>query len=118
MSTLPALKLKDIDITVDDIKRYVAPNATDKELFVFMSTCRSYGLNPMKREVYFVKYGSSPGQTIVGYESYIKRAERTGLLDGWEVKISKDELGDKAVLSIWRKDRTRPFTWEVYRDEF
>ena len=112
------LQLKDLSITSEDIKRYIAPNASDKELYVFLNTCKSYGLNPMKREVYFVKYGQSPGQTIVGYESYIKRAERTGLLDGWEVKISKDELGDKAVLSIWRKDRSRPFVWEVYRDEF
>ncbi len=85
----------------------------------FMNTAKAYGLNPMKREIHFIKYGNGPAQTIVGYESYIKRAERTGKLDGWRVWI--DDFGspaERAIIEIKRKDFSSPFTWEVYRKEF
>jgi phage recombination protein Bet len=105
-------------LNVEDVKKYIAPNATDKELHFFLEVARSYGLNPFKREVYFVKYGTSPGTTICGYEMYIKRAEASGQLDGWGVELGKDELGEKAVITIHRKDHSKPFVWAVYRKEF
>jgi len=108
----------EVNVGIEDVKKYIAPNATDKELYMFMNIAKSYGLNPFKREVHFCKYGNSPGQVIVGYETYIKRAERTGQLDGWSVWTEKDGLGEKAVIEIHRKDRSRPFRWEVYREEF
>jgi phage recombination protein Bet len=112
-------KREEFTISMDDVKKYVAPGATDKELFVFMGVAKSYGLNPLKREIHFVKYGQNPGQVIVGYESYIKRAERTTLLDGWKVWIA--DIGkpeERAIIEIRRKDFSQPFTWEVYRKEF
>jgi phage recombination protein Bet len=108
----------EVNIGIEDVKKYIAPNATDKELYMFMNIARSYGLNPFKREVHFCKYGNSPGQVIVGYETYIKRAERTGKLEGWSVWCTKDDIGEKAVIEIHRKDRKYPFRWEVYRREF
>lgn len=108
----------EVQLNTDDVKKYIAPDATDKELYLFMNIARSYGLNPFKREIHFAKYGNSPGQIIVGYETYIKRAERTGLLDGWSVWFEKDQVGEKAVIEIHRKDRNKPFKWEVYRQEF
>jgi len=110
--------LPQVELNVEDVKKYICPGATDKELFLFMNIAKSYGLNPFKREIHFVKYGQNQGQTIVGYESFIKRAERTGKLDGWEVELGKDELGDKAIITIYRKDRKNPFKWTVYRTEF
>ena len=107
------------EISVADVKRYIAPNATDKELFMFMGISRSYGLNPMKREIHFVKYGNSAASIIVGYETYLKRAERTGKLDGWKCWI--EDMGkptERAIIEIKRKDQSMPIVWEVYRKEF
>ncbi len=104
----------EVELKLEDVKKYIAPNATDKELFMFMGIAKSYGLNPWKREIHFIKYGNSPGQTVVGYETYIKRAERTGLLDGWECTSD----GKKAFVIIYRKDRSKPFKWEVDFAEF
>jgi hypothetical protein len=101
-------------ISIADVKKYIAPNATDKELFMFMGICKSYGLNPLKREIHFVKYGNVAASIIVGYEIYLKRAERTGKLDGWKCWIE----GDKAVIEIKRKDQSIPIRWEVDRKEF
>jgi len=113
MENLPEVKER-IEVSMADIKKYIAPNATDKELFMFMGIAKSYGLNPLKREIHFVKYGSAPASIIVGYEIYLKRAERTGKLDGWKCWID----GDKAVIEIKRKDQSIPIKWEVDRKEF
>lgn len=113
-----AVNAPQIMLSESDVKKYIAPTATDKELFLFMGIARSYGLNPFKREIYFLKYGGKDAAIIVGYESYIKRAERTGLLDGWEVSLATDDMGEKAIITIYRKDRSKPFIWTVYRKEF
>lgn len=107
-------KVAETVLSIEDVKRFIAPNATDKELYMFMGIAKSYNLNPFKREIHFIKYGSSPGQTVVGYETYIKRAEKTGFLDGWE--CTTDEK--KAYVTIYRKDRAKPFKWEVDFSEF
>jgi phage recombination protein Bet len=118
METAIAVK-EQMEISVADVKKYIAPNATDKELFMFMGVARSYGLNPLKREIHFVKYGSGAASIIVGYETYLKRAERTGKLDGWKCWI--EDVGkptERAIIEIKRKDQSMPITWEVYRKEF
>ena len=112
----------EFELKEEDIKKYIAPGASDKELFMFMGIARSYGLNPMKREIHFVKrkwkddQGTwhERGDVVVGYEVYIKRAERLGLIDGWECTSD----GKKAFVTIYRKDRSKPFKWEVDRAEF
>jgi phage recombination protein Bet len=105
-----------VAITPDLIKRYICPNATDQELFLAASIAKSYGLNPFKREIHIIKYGSAPAQVVVGYEVYLKRAERTGNLNGWKVSVSEDK--QTADITIHRKDWDKPFEWTVYRSEF
>lgn len=101
-------------VSLADVKKYIAPKATDKELFMFMGICKAYGLNPMKREIHFIKYGESAASIVVGYETYLKRAEKTGKLDGWEVETN----GKTATIKIRRKDWKEPFIWTVEKSEF
>jgi len=103
-------------LTREDIKKYICPTADDKEIFMFLGICKSFGLNPMKREVHLIKYGNSPASIVTGYEVYLKRAERTQKLNGWGVEVSKD--GESATVTIHRKDWQQPFTWTAYRKEF
>jgi len=104
----------------NDIKEHYASNATDTEFALYLDTCKANALDPRKRECYFVKYGEKKGQIITGYQVYIKRAERTGLLDGWSVtKLVDDKgklIGAKCVIN--RKDWNHPFEWEIDWDEF
>lgn len=83
----------------------------------FIDICCAYGLNPIKKEVYGVLY-SDKFNLIVGYESYIKRAERSGRLNGWGVEIIGNGNEMKAVITINRKDWDKPFIHEVYFDEY
>lgn len=117
--TETALAIKeDFKITAEDLRKYIAPTANEKEFGLLMGICKSFNLNPFKREVHFVKYGDKAASIIVGYEIYLKRAERTGKLDGWKCWIEKDDIGEKAVIEIKRKDQSTPIRWEVYRKEF
>lgn len=83
----------------------------------FIDICSAFGLNPIKKEVYGVPYGDK-FSIIVGYESYIKRAERSERLNGWKVEIVGSGDNMKAVITINRKDWDSPFVHEVYFEEY
>ena len=93
---------------------------TDQEKKQFIQIATSFQLNPFKREIYCVPYGSGQYRSLsilVGYEVYLKRAERTGLLDGWRAWIDGTGEDGKAIVEIWRKDWSKPFIHEVFWKE-
>ena len=92
---------------------------TKGEKDTYIQICKAYNLNPFKREIHVSKFNNVMS-IITGYETYIKRAERSGLLDGWEVR-TEGTVKDgtlKAIITIYRKDRSRPFNWEVNYSEY
>jgi recombinational DNA repair protein RecT len=71
---------------IERVKNYLrsmnlAQNLTQAEVTQFIEIAQGFGLNPFKREIYASKYGNN-FSVIVGYETYIKRAERSGRLSG------------------------------------
>ena len=111
-SDLPALK-----ITKDDIRKHFCALATEQEVMMALAIVKSLNLNPFLREVHFVKYDQkSKMSIIVGYEVYLKRAERSGKLNGWSAGINTAE--NYAWVKIHRKDWTEPFEWQVNLNEF
>ena len=95
----------------------LANKLTEKETTQFIQIAKAYNLNPFKREIYGVKYGDN-FSIIVGYESYIKRAERSGQLDGYNVITQGEGQSLKAICTIYRKDWAKPFIHEVYFVEY
>jgi len=89
----------------------------DSQLTQFKTLCREFGLNPFKREIYGIPYNDK-FNIIVGYEVYIKRANRTGLLDGMERGTTGSGNELKAWIKIYRKDWSRPFYHEVDYSEY
>jgi phage recombination protein Bet len=99
-------------------------NLNSNEFQQFVEIAQSFGLNPFKREIYASKYGDQ-FSVIVGFETYIKRAERSGLLSGWHVEtfgtvdwknIENSTL--MARIKIHRKDFEHPFIHDVYFIEY
>ena len=90
----------------------------------FLEICRAYQLNPFKREIYGIQgWDSEKGDIltiIVGYEVYLKRAERTGKLDGYEKTADFDKAGNliSCTVTVYRKDWTHPYKHTVYFKEF
>lgn len=90
---------------------------SDNEKSQFVDMCAAFGLNPIKREIYGIKYGSN-FNLIVGYETYIKRAERSGKLSGWRAWVEGNGQNLVAKIEIHRKDWQYPFQHEVYFEEY
>jgi hypothetical protein len=104
-----------VTLQIDEIRKFIAPTATEQEFWLFINTARSLNLNPIKRELYFVKYGDK-ASIITGYEVYIKRANLSKLLEWWKVEIQKPSTDFKTWIGVFtakRKDWTQEFTWEV-----
>jgi len=107
-------------MSMEDVKKYFCPEASEKELYMFLNICKSFQLNPFKREVYLVKYGKAPATILVGYETYLKRAERSGKYNGmkaWTTGEAKD-FTLKGHVEVYRKDWEKPLSHEVDYDEY
>lgn len=118
-------------VTKEKIQEYLtAFNMTSlskEEQMQFIEIASAYQLNPFKREIYCVPYMKNVKneQTdkwekqralsiITGYEVYLKRAERTGKLDGWKCETKGSGNDMIAIATIHRKDWKNPFQHEVY----
>ncbi len=104
------------------IERYVfghlPPEVSEGEKQFLLNFALNLGLNPWKGEIYFIPFKTKDGtkvQKVVSYLVYVQRAEKTGLLNGWEVELSQDTK--TATCIIYRKDWDRPFKWTVHLNE-
>lgn len=124
-------------LTIQDIRTYLCPKATESEAYMFFQLCVNRGLNPFLKEAYLVKYGDSAATMIVGKDAFTRKAEESGMLDGYEagiiVKTAADPttieervgtiLYEKEVLlggwaRIYRKDMSKPFEVKVGLNEY
>lgn len=106
---------------VDLIKRTVAKGATDDELKLFLYRCRNLELDPLKPgQIYFIKYGTSPGTVVVGIDGFRARAARTGRLSGIKRGALYDVNGKLvgAWAEVYRNDWQHPAREEVPLSEY
>jgi phage recombination protein Bet len=93
---------------------------SETEIQQFIQTALAGNLDPFKREIYIAAYGEGVNRKVsilTGYQVYLKRAERTGKLDGWHARIDGNGSQMKAVVEIFRKDWSHSFIHEVYWEE-
>jgi phage recombination protein Bet len=103
------------------IKAKFAPNATESEFKLLMYMSKKFGLDPLLKEIWLVKFGDSPAQIYAGRDGYLKVAHRSGQFDGMKTTIFWSEDGKKvtkATCMVWRKDTSHPFESEVYFSEY
>lgn len=97
----------------------VAKGATPAEFQMFLEFCRSTGLNPYKREIWFIK--TSQGvQMMTGINGFLSIANAHPQYDGMQVSIQEGDDGKliSATAVVWRKDRKYPSTATVYFNEY
>lgn len=98
---------------------------SDEEIKKAVYLAKYYGLDPLKREVYFVPFRirlpdgteRQTVQLVVSYLEYIKRAEKTGDLNGWQVTVNGEGDDAVATVTIYRKSWEYPFVWTVHCKE-
>ncbi len=127
---------------LEHIKKVVAPDATADEFKTFMYLCSAYNLDPLKKEIYFIKYGGR-SSIITSRDGYLKIANSSEHFDGIEsdvvyhgdVLTKRDDgslhiaygqehlLFDKSKLTgafcnVFRKDRAKATTIFVSIKEY
>ena len=79
-----SLAMQDVDFTpgqIATIKETVANGASDNELKLFLYQCSRTGLDPLSRQIHFIKRGGKA--TIqTGIDGFRAIAERTGKYAG------------------------------------
>ena len=139
MKTKSTILIKD---DLDHIKKTAAFGATDDEFKTFMYLCKMYNLDPLKKEIYFIKYGGR-STIITCRDGYLKIANLDQNFDGIEsdvvyqgdvltkrddgslhIAYGQDHLTfDKSKLtgafcSVFRKDRAKATTVFVSIKEY
>ncbi len=127
---------------LDHIRKTAAYGATDDEFKTFMYLCSMYNLDPLKKEIYFIKYGGR-ATIITSRDGYLKIANLNDDFDGIEsdvvyqgdVLTKRDDgslhiaygaehlVFDKSKLSgaycsVFRKDRAKATTVFVSIKEY
>jgi len=105
-----------IEISTEDIRKYIASDLNEKEFFMFIQTAKTYGLNPFKREIYAVKYGNT-FSVITGYHVYLQKVDNAQILEYWDCIVEKPDPKNIdtwiGVFTAKRTDWTMEFTWKV-----
>ncbi|MBQ4447401.1 MAG: phage recombination protein Bet [Clostridia bacterium] len=68
-----------VELDANTVKQYLVKGngeVSDQEVMLFLKLCEAQKLNPfVTGEVYLIKFGSQPAQTVVGYDTYKRRAD-------------------------------------------
>ena len=83
---------------VELIKRTIAKDATDDELKLFLFQAQKTGLDPLQKQIYFIKVGEKI-QTITSIDGFRLIAERSGFYEGQTQPIFYDENG--VAFDVW-----------------
>lgn len=116
------------DRIIELIKQTVCPGASPLELACFLYNAKRLGLDPMTRQIYFIKYKrDQPGEIVVGINGYRAQAESSGVYAGSdEADYEYEEVGQpkgapsKATVTVWKivGGQRVPFTAAVRWREF
>jgi phage recombination protein Bet len=115
---------------IDLIKRTVAKDATDLELQLFIEQCKRTGLDPITRQIYFIKDHTGKVQVQTSIDGFRLVAERSGEYEGqtqpqwcgddgkWtDVWLSKTP--PKACkIGVWKRNFREPLVAIALFDEY
>lgn len=108
------------------IRETVAKDATPDELRLFLYTAKARGLNPLLKQIYFIKRRQKRGDRWIetgviqtGIDGFRLIANRTRRLKGIERGLKRDENGKLyAWAKVWRTDWDNPAYEEVSLEEY
>ncbi|WP_195337044.1 phage recombination protein Bet [Paraclostridium bifermentans] len=108
-------------LTADTVRNYITSgngSVTDQEVLMFIELCKAQNLNPFIREVYLIKFGTSPANIVVGKDVFVKRAYRNPKYEGMRagiVTVDKDSNTHEREGSLKLPGETLIGGWcEVY----
>jgi phage recombination protein Bet len=111
------------------VRSMVAKDATQPEFELMLHMARTYGLDPLTKQIWLVKYGSAPASIFAGRDGFLEIGHRSGNFDGMETKVDTVEQPInrngvnrpwqyRATCSVFCKDMKHPITVEVFEEEY
>jgi len=119
--------------------QFFPPNATQADMVYCMNVAKTFNLNPILKQIFFVSRRTKNEETgqwitkiepLAGRDSFLTLAHRTKMFDGIESHIEVKEIPSLengewvmkkelvAIANVWRKDTQRPFSVEVSYSEY
>ena len=77
----------EVTLSPQIIKDFICSQATRQEIELFLRLCEAQKLNPFIREVYLIKFGTSPASMVVGKDAMTKRAAAQPNFRGYQAGI-------------------------------
>jgi len=100
------------------IKATVARGCTDTEFQLLMYMAHQYQLDPIRRQIWAVKYGTAPASIFTGRDGFLEIAHRSGVFDGMESGVRKEGEDLIGWCRVFRKDMSHAFYVEVFEREY
>jgi phage recombination protein Bet len=105
------------------VKDLTAKSCSDSEFKLLVHMANEYGLNPLKREIWAVKYSYNPAQIFVSRDGFLSIAHKSGQFNGMETTFDEVKLDDNkkdltATCVVYRKDMDHPIKVTVYQSEY
>ncbi len=124
-SDMPVRDIQVSEMSFDDIRQYICPAASDKDVFMFLKLCQARNLNPFIREAFLIPYkdnksGEIKCSMVVGKEAFMRKAEVNSQYRGFKagIIVSKDDALIYREGTFQRPGETLEGGWaEVYRDD-
>lgn len=89
------------------------------ELVSCLIVANEHGLNPLTKEIYFMRTKAGQIQPIVGVDGWLRKCNEHPAFDGIEFEYQDNEKGEPVTTTciIHRKDRSRPTRVTEFIDE-
>ena len=107
------------------IRNMAARNCSEPEFKLLMYLSKTYGLDPLLKQIWAVKRNDNePALIFAGRDGFLAVAHRSGHFDGMQsgVNYEIDKDGKKVIESawckVWRNDMTHPFETQVPFGEY
>lgn len=103
------------------VRNMCAKNCTDDEFELLIALANKYGLDPLAKQIWAVKYNQNETARIfAGRDGLLAVAHRSEQFDGFgEPEFIYDSNGDVTAVkaTVYRKDITRPFVQYAWMKE-
>lgn len=106
------------------IKSQIAPTATKDELDLFFMMAYRTKLDPLLKQLYFIKFNNSQGPTVSyvtsidGYRIIAHRTNDFAGIDEPEYKYDQNRKVTHCTIRVYRKSSERPFSATVKFSEY
>lgn len=114
------LTVKDFSASqVELIRSIAAPKCTDDEFKLLLYQAKTYGLDPLVKQIWAVKYQDGrPASIFVGRDGLLAIAHRSGMFDGMESGTKTIDGKLYGWAKVYRKDMRVAFGVEVSAKEY